>query len=96
MRNIFGELKRRRVYQSAALYAVAAWGVAQVVDFLAKRLFLPEWVPTVAAIVFIVGFPVTIFLSWTFDIGADGIRRTGPARRSDPVTGRRTCQRLNG
>jgi len=73
----FSELKRRRVYQSAAIYAVAAWGLAQVVDFLAERLFLPDWIPTIAAIVFIVGFPVTIFLSWVFDIGSDGVRRTG-------------------
>ena len=78
MSSFFGELRRRRVYRSAAIYAVAAWGLAQVVDFIAERLFLPQWIPTLTAIVFIVGFPVTIFLSWIFDIGPDGIRRTGP------------------
>ena len=78
MIGIFGELKRRRVYQAAAIYAVVAWGLAQVVDFIAERLFLPEWIPTLTAIIFVVGFPVAIFLSWIFDIGPGGIRRTGP------------------
>ena len=78
MAGFFGELKRRRVYQSAAIYAVAAWGLAQVVDFVAERLFLPDWVPTITAIVFVIGFPVVIFLSWGFDLGKDGLRRAEP------------------
>ncbi len=77
MSDFFSELKRRRVYQSAAIYAVAAWGLAQAVDFVAERLFMPEWISTVTAIVFVVGFPVVIFLSWVFDIGPGGVRRTG-------------------
>ncbi len=76
MIRLLEELKTRRVYQSAAIYAVAAWGVAQVVDFVAERLFLPDWVPTITAIVFVVGFPIAIFLAWVFDVGPDGIRRT--------------------
>ena len=77
MTDFFSELKRRRVYQSAAIYAVVAWGLAQAVDFVAARLFMPEWVSTLTAIIFVVGFPVAIFLAWVFDIGANGIRRTG-------------------
>ena len=77
MSGFFSELKRRRVYQSAAIYAVVAWGLAQAVDFVAERLFMPEWVSTVTAIVFVIGFPVTILLSWVFDIGPGGVRRTG-------------------
>jgi len=30
MSDFFSELKRRRVYQSAAIYAVVAWGLASV------------------------------------------------------------------
>ena len=77
MTDFFSELKRRRVYQSAAIYAVVAWGLAQAVDFVAARLFMPEWVSTLTAIVFIVGFPVAIFLAWVFDIESDGVRRVG-------------------
>jgi TolB-like protein/Tfp pilus assembly protein PilF len=44
---------------------------------VAARLFMPEWVSTVTAIVFVVGFPVAIFLSWVFDIEPGGVRRTG-------------------
>jgi TolB-like protein len=77
MSGFFSELKRRRVFRSAGIYAVAAWGLAQVVDFVAERLFMPPWVSTITAIIFVVGFPVAIFLAWVFDIGPDGIRRTG-------------------
>jgi len=49
MTDFFSELKRRRVYQSAAIYAVVAWGLAQAVDFFAARLFTPEWVSTLTA-----------------------------------------------
>jgi TolB-like protein/thioredoxin-like negative regulator of GroEL len=76
MRGFSDELKRRRVYQSAAIYAVAAWGLAQVIDFVSERLFLPDWIPTLTAIVFVVGFPVAIFLSWTFDLRGYGVHRT--------------------
>ena len=40
------------------------------------QLFLPQWVSTLAVIGFVVGFPIAMFLSWTFDITADGIKRT--------------------
>lgn len=77
MADLLSELKRRRVYQSAAIYAVVAWGLAQAVDFVAARLFMPEWVSTLTAIVFIVGFPVAVFLAWVFDIEPGGVRRVG-------------------
>ena len=35
------------------------------------------WISTLTAIVFIVGFPVAIFLAWVFDIEPSGVRRTG-------------------
>ncbi|MDJ0905272.1 MAG: tetratricopeptide repeat protein [Woeseiaceae bacterium] len=41
-----------------------------------EQLFLPQWVSTLAVIFFVVGFPVAMFLSWTFDLTSEGIRRT--------------------
>ena len=76
MRKFLTELKSRHVYQSAAIYALAAWNIVRVVDFIAERLFLPGWIPTLTAIVFVVGFPVPVFLAWTFDISVDDIGRT--------------------
>ena len=74
--SFFSELRKRKVVQSAAIYGAVAWGVTEVVVTVVEQLFLPQWVSTLAVIFFVVGFPVAMFLSWTFDITADGILRT--------------------
>jgi TolB-like protein/tetratricopeptide (TPR) repeat protein len=70
------ELRRRGVLQSAAIYGAVAWGVTEIVVTVVQQLFLPQWVSTLTVIVFVVGFPVAMFLAWTFDFTAQGIRRT--------------------
>ena len=75
-RSFFGELRKRRVFQAAAIYGAVAWGVTEILVTIVEQLFMPQWVATLAVIGFVVGFPVAMFLAWTFDITADGIRRT--------------------
>ncbi len=72
------ELWRRRVFRSAALYIAVAWGLTETLGFLLPALRFPEWTVTVVALLFVVGFPVAMFLAWMFDVGPDGIRRTSP------------------
>lgn len=74
--SFFSELRRRKVVQAAAIYGAVSWGVTEVVVTVVEQLFLPQWVSTLAVIGFVVGFPVAMFLAWTFDITAEGIRRT--------------------
>lgn len=62
--------------QAAAIYGAVAWGVTEVLVTVVDQLFLPQWVSTLAVIFFVVGFPVAMFLSWTFDFTTEGIRRT--------------------
>ena len=40
------------------------------------RLGLPDWTVTFLIILLIVGFPITIILSWIFDITGEGIKKT--------------------
>ena len=75
-RSFIGELRKRKVVQAAAIYGAVAWGVTEIVVTVVEQLFLPQWVSTLAVIGFVVGFPVAMFLSWTFDITRDGIQRT--------------------
>lgn len=74
--SVFAELHKRRVFQVAAIYGAVAWGVTEVLVTVVEQLFLPQWVSTLAVIGFVVGFPVAMFLAWTFDFTAEGIRRT--------------------
>lgn len=74
--SILSELRKRKVVQAAAIYGAIAWGVTEVVVTVVEQLFLPQWVSTLAVIFFVVGFPIAMFLSWTFDLTTEGIRRT--------------------
>jgi TolB-like protein/tetratricopeptide (TPR) repeat protein len=79
--SFFGELRKRKVIQAAAIYCVVAWGAVEIVVTVVEQLFLPQWVATLAVIGFVVGFPVTMFLSWIFDLTASGLQRTTVASR---------------
>ena len=74
--SFFAELRERKLPQVAAIYVAVAWGVTEIVVTVVEQLFLPQWVATLAVIGFVVGFPVAMFLAWTFDITAEGILRT--------------------
>jgi adenylate cyclase len=73
-----GEIKRRKVFQVAAAYAVVAWVVIQIIDVIIEPLGLPDWLDTVVIILFAVGFPIALILAWFFDLTAEGIKRTLP------------------
>jgi TolB-like protein/Flp pilus assembly protein TadD len=77
--SFLGEIKRRKVFQVAAVYLVVAWLIMQVVDVVNEPLSLPDWFDTVAIMLLAIGFPVAIILSWAFDITRGGVERTGPA-----------------
>jgi TolB-like protein/Flp pilus assembly protein TadD len=80
-RSFFSELRKRKVPQTAAIYGAVAWGVTEVAVTVVEQLFLPQWVATLAVIGFVVGFPVAMFLAWTFDFTSEGIHRTKVASR---------------
>lgn len=81
--SFFAELRKRKVLQAAAIYGAVAFGVTEIVVTVADRILPPQlaWVSTLAVIVFVVGFPVAMFLSWTFDITSEGIQKTEVSSR---------------
>ena len=84
---LIDELRRRHVPRAAALYIAVAWGATEILVFLIDRLPLfPEWTGTVIAILFVLGFPVAMFLAWHFDFGSDGIHRTATSGTAGRVT----------
>jgi tetratricopeptide (TPR) repeat protein len=76
LRTILYELQRRRVFRVAAIYAAAAFAVAQGADIAFPVLGLPPWMLNVVVILSIVGFPVALVLAWAFDITPQGVVRT--------------------
>lgn len=79
MTRLFIELRRRRVFRTAALYIVGAWLVLQVADVVFPALDIPERAVRYVLFSAVLGFfPVLVF-GWFFDVGANGISRTQPA-----------------
>jgi len=74
--SIIRELKQRKVFRVAAVYAVLAWGILQVVDAISEPLSLPLWFSTVTILLLAIGFPVALIFSWIFDFGPEGPTRT--------------------
>ncbi|MEL6215023.1 MAG: hypothetical protein AAFQ99_05025, partial [Pseudomonadota bacterium] len=73
--SLFSELKRRSVIRVAAAYAVVAWLVLQIVDIVVDVAEAPAWVAKVILGLLIVGFFLSLILSWLFDVTPEGIRR---------------------
>lgn len=78
-RTLLSELKRRRVFHVAAVYAAVAWVVVEVADVTFPRLQLPDWAPTLVIALALLGFPIALVLAWAFELTPEGVRRTPPA-----------------
>jgi TolB-like protein len=73
MAEFFAELKRRQMFRVAAVYAVVAWLLLQVVNNLTPGLNLPTWVATSVIVVLALGFPVALIFAWIHQLApADG------------------------
>jgi TolB-like protein len=68
VRKLFSEMRRRRVIGTAAIYLACAWAVLQVCDVVFPILELPDVAMTIALYVLVGGFPLTLIVSWIFDI----------------------------
>ena len=79
------ELKRRRVFRVAAVYAGVAFVVIQIIDGAFEYLPIPDWVGTAIIILLLVGFPIAVGLAWAFDITEKGVVRTAAKEEADPA-----------
>jgi serine/threonine protein kinase len=76
------ELRRRRVYRVLVGYgafALAVFGVSQGVD---QAFVIPSLANQIVVVGTLAGFPLTLVLSWVFDIRAGRIERTRSAGSS--------------
>src|ERR1700747_421273 len=87
MSGFFEEVKRRKVYQVAVAYVIAAGGIIQLASASFPAWELPNWGLGVVIVLLLVGFPIALILAWAFDITAQGIVATSDA--AAPRTHRR-------
>jgi TolB-like protein/Tfp pilus assembly protein PilF len=89
-RSFFSELKRRRVYNVAAAYAVVAWLFIQVATQVFPFFNIPNWVVRLVVLLVIIGFPIAVVCAWAFEMTPEGIKLEGDVdRRITRKTGRK-------
>ena len=76
MTSFFDEVKRRKVYQVAAAYIIAAGGIIQLASAAFPAWELPNWMLRLVIVLLLMGFPIALILAWAYDITAQGVRAT--------------------
>lgn len=71
------ELKRRRVFRAAGVYAVVGWALIQVADVVFPALEMPAWSLRLVVLLVLLGFPIALVLAWAFDLTPQGVKRAG-------------------
>jgi TolB-like protein len=74
--NFFAELQRRHVYKVGAAYAVGGWLVIQIVTQVFPIFEVSALAQRIIVLMIVAGFPITLILTWLFDITPKGIVRT--------------------
>src|SRR5437868_9917458 len=80
MTNLFTELRRRKVFRTAAAYLAGAFIVLQVADLTFEPLGISAGYYRALIVAAGVGFPIAIALSWFFDVRREDLHVRGAAR----------------
>lgn len=68
IKRLYGELKQRSVFQAAAIYIVAAWGIAQVGDIVLPALGFDDKSNLLLLVLLGLGLPIALIGAWVFDL----------------------------
>ena len=80
LRRLVSEIHRRSLWQVLGIYLGGSWVAYQVVLSLVQGLGLPDWVPPVALILFLIGLPVVLATAFVQEA-------PGPASPPEPAEG---------
>ena len=74
--SFFSELRRRNVFRVALTYAVVAWLLIEIASVLLPLVDAPEALITAFVVLLALGFAVALFISWSFEMTPEGLKRT--------------------
>jgi ketosteroid isomerase-like protein len=74
--SLFSELRRRNVFRVALTYAVVAWLLLEIASVLLPMLDAPQSIITGFVVLLALGFAVALFVSWSFEMTPEGLKRT--------------------
>lgn len=73
MQRFIRELRRRAVFRTAGLYVGICWIAIEASSIILPAFEAPEWTMRAIIIAAIIGFPITLVLSWVYEITDRGI-----------------------
>ncbi|MFO1428422.1 MAG: tetratricopeptide repeat protein [Steroidobacteraceae bacterium] len=76
--DFLARLKERNVLRVGGVYAVTGYALFQVANNLFPALNLPKWTVSLAAALFLLGFPIALVMAYAFERTPQGIRRAAP------------------
>jgi TolB-like protein len=82
----FQELRRRNVFRVGIAYALAAWVLLQIVDFVLDVIAAPDWILQVFVLAAAIGLPVVLIFSWVFEMTPEGLKLESQVDRSQSIT----------
>ena len=88
--NYIQELKRRKVFTSAGLYAFSSFIIMQVANIIVPALHLPDWSNTLILILLILGFPIAMIFAWLYDRTPAGFVKTNDESLDEGFTDKNT------
>jgi ketosteroid isomerase-like protein len=74
--SLFSELRRRNVFRVALTYAVIAWLLIEIASVLLPIVDAPQSIITAFVVLLALGFAVAVFISWSFEMTPEGLKRT--------------------
>ena len=74
------ELKRRRVIRVIPVYAAASFVLLELVDIISEPFGLPDGTLKLVTVLLVIGFVISIVLTWIYDVTPEGIEKTKPSK----------------
>lgn len=66
--SIWEELKTRKIFKAATIYAAVTWGLIQIADILFPVVGVDDWVMSSMVLIAFAGFPLALIAGWMLDL----------------------------
>jgi serine/threonine-protein kinase len=70
LKRLIVEIHHRSLWQVLLIYVGGAWVCYEIIDTITDRLVLPEWLPVLAIILFLIGLPVVLATAFVGEVEA--------------------------
>jgi eukaryotic-like serine/threonine-protein kinase len=81
LRRMIVTAHRRSLWQVFTVYVAVSWGVYQVISALPALIGIPEWVPGIAVVLFLIGLPIVLATAFV----QEGVSRPSSRVEEDPT-----------